>query len=229
MQLIVNADDFGMSVEGNVHTMELLDSGHIQSVSIMPNQPAFEHGIHMLRDAKLESCCGLHITLDDGPALSERMRNRTSDGRLAVGKSIFVLNRDLIAAVEAEIEAQVEKMIRAGIRPTHIDSHHHLHTRYSILVATMRVARRYGIPRIRLAGNINFPRSFANQLYRNMINTMIRSSGLARTRCFTYLDRYMRKPPHLSAGTTVELMVHPADKEDRQLLLSGEFAALRAK
>jgi len=51
--------------------------------------------------------------------------------------------------VEREIGAQVQRVIDAGITPTHLDTHKHAHLHPRMLDALLRVAADFGIRRIR--------------------------------------------------------------------------------
>lgn len=54
-----------------------------------------------------------------------------------------------VQEIELEIRAQIEKIRRAGIEPTHIDTHKHTHAHPWVLHALGRVARELKIPRVR--------------------------------------------------------------------------------
>jgi predicted glycoside hydrolase/deacetylase ChbG (UPF0249 family) len=66
------------------------------------------------------------------------------------------------AGVEGEIRAQVEKLLALGMKPTHVDGHINVHVHPVVFPALCRVARAYGIPRVRLPGgelaaSLSFP------------------------------------------------------------------------
>jgi chitin disaccharide deacetylase len=48
-----------------------------------------------------------------------------------------------------ELRAQVEKIVAAGIRPTHLDAHKHTHLMPPVLEAVARLAREFDIPWVR--------------------------------------------------------------------------------
>ncbi|HMF77552.1 MAG TPA: ChbG/HpnK family deacetylase, partial [Bryobacteraceae bacterium] len=52
--------------------------------------------------------------------------------------------------VEREFRAQIEKCLNAGLRPTHLDSHQHVHALPSLFRLVIDLAREYGIAGIRL-------------------------------------------------------------------------------
>jgi predicted glycoside hydrolase/deacetylase ChbG (UPF0249 family) len=82
---------------------------------------------------------------------------------LVQGKSVLDPSRDLPATlpelvstllqrklrVYEELVAQVQKIARAGIRPTHIDTHKHTHLLPPVLAAVAQIAHEYRIPWVR--------------------------------------------------------------------------------
>lgn len=54
--------------------------------------------------------------------------------------------------IEPEIRRQIEKFMDLGLKPTHIDSHFHIHVHPVIFPILARLAREYKIPRTRLPG-----------------------------------------------------------------------------
>ncbi len=57
---------------------------------------------------------------------------------------------DLLDQLDREIEAQFDRLEKAGIRPTHIDSHHHLHMHPAIFELVCRHASRRAIRWVRI-------------------------------------------------------------------------------
>ena len=51
--------------------------------------------------------------------------------------------------LEGEARAQIERCLAAGLDPTHLDSHHHLHLLPGIWARMLTLAREYRIPVIR--------------------------------------------------------------------------------
>ncbi len=125
--------------------------------------------------------------------------------------------------MEAELCVQGQRVIDAGILPTHFDSHHHLHTHFSNIRVVLRVARRFGIRYLRLAGNLYFPPSPIKRCYRSVINHMIWRAGFAGTTYFTFVHYFLPHAPDLGAKTRVELVVHPGIDKDYALLNSEPY------
>lgn len=152
-QLIINADDFGISRGVNNGILEAAQSGGITSTSLIVNLPDSS-------DAVARACqcsgisVGLHLNLTVGNAL-------TGQSSLTHGGSaeFYPLSRLLAAAslgmidesdVERECLAQIDRMTRAGFPPTHVDSHRHVHIHPAIYPAVLRAVQARRIPHLRL-------------------------------------------------------------------------------
>jgi chitin disaccharide deacetylase len=62
----------------------------------------------------------------------------------------YLLGRIRPAEVTRELEAQVARVFGAGIRPTHLDSHQHVHVLPGVLDSVLHVSRHFDVPWVRL-------------------------------------------------------------------------------
>ena len=132
-RLIVNADDFGLTRGINRAIAELHQAGALTSATLMASGPAFDDAVAIAR-AHPALGVGCHIVLTDGtpvcpphtvPTLCPNQRTfRTS---LAAFARDLLLHRIDPADIQREALAQFNKIERAGIRPTHFDTHKHTH------------------------------------------------------------------------------------------------------
>jgi predicted glycoside hydrolase/deacetylase ChbG (UPF0249 family) len=127
--LIVHADDVGMTHAVNAATIRALESGGVNSASIMVACPWFPE-IADYAETHKDADFGLHLTLT-----AERVYYRW--GPVAPRDKVPSLvdengyfRHDWTAEthiepkeVEQEIRAQIERAYAMGIRPTHLDSH----------------------------------------------------------------------------------------------------------
>src|SRR6266436_3321343 len=127
--LIVHADDVGVTHSVNAATIKALDTGLVNSASIMVPCPWFPE-IADYAKSHPDIDFGLHLTLT-----SERVYYRW--GPVAPRDRVASLVdengyfwHDWTAAmriepkeVELELRAQIERAYAMGIRPTHLDSH----------------------------------------------------------------------------------------------------------
>jgi predicted glycoside hydrolase/deacetylase ChbG (UPF0249 family) len=156
--LIINADDFGMCHDENQATIERLSGGLFTSSTILVTCPWFEEAAEFAR-AHSGADLGVHLTLTSewarykwGPVLGRRTVSSLVDDRgylWADVESVFA--NDRLDEAEAELRAQVDKALAAGIDVSHLDSHMGpLHLRADYHEIYLRMARDYRLP-IRLA------------------------------------------------------------------------------
>ena len=127
--LIVHADDVGMTHAVNTATIKALESGGVNSASIMVPCPWFPE-IADYAKAHAETDFGLHLTLTAervyyrwGPvAPRDKVTSLVDDNgyiRHDWAPETHIDPKD----VEQEIRAQIERALAMGVRPTHLDSH----------------------------------------------------------------------------------------------------------
>ena len=136
-RLIVTADDFGDTPAVNQAVVRAYREGVLRYASLMVLRP------HAREAARLAAenpglGVGLHLEL-------------CADAPEAAGMRYFFDPRAR-AGLEGEIRAQVEALLALGVRPTHADGHINVHAHPVVFPALCRVAREYGIPRVRLPG-----------------------------------------------------------------------------
>lgn len=154
-QLIINADDFGMSREVNEGTKKGIKQGVITSVSVMTNMPYFDDAIAFLKQHTHVSV-GLHFNVTEGAPLQKptivahllREDNNFFAWPFLIGRAI--LSKDeVIPEIADELKLQYLKLEKTGLKITHIDSHHHIHLFPSILKQVFNFAKEKKIASIR--------------------------------------------------------------------------------
>ncbi len=155
--LIVNADDLGWSEGVNRGIAEAHRHGIVTSASLLANGPAFVLAVEQARTTPGLGV-GVHLNLSDGPptAEPETVTSLLNDaGQFAGGPESLLLKmarRGIdFGEVEREWEAQISKVRDAGIAPTHLDGHKHVHMLPGLLDIALRLAKRHGIAAIRVA------------------------------------------------------------------------------
>jgi hopanoid biosynthesis associated protein HpnK len=154
-QLILNADDFGLTRGVNEGIVRAHRQGILTSATLMANSPAFDDAVAQAKAAPTLGV-GCHLVLVGGTAVSPPAEIPSlvdADGKfpatlpqlVAKVSSGAVRLRD----IEMELRAQIEKVRRAGIEPTHLDTHKHTHAHPKVMNALGRVAREMGIRRVR--------------------------------------------------------------------------------
>jgi chitin disaccharide deacetylase len=155
-QLIVNADDFGLTEQLSRGILDAHREGIVTSTTLMANGGAFDSAVTLSRRAP-QLGIGVHLNLTEGvpvspawriPTLANREgRLHLSPGRLLRG----ILTRQVdLADVEIELRAQVAKVCRAGISPTHLDGHKHVHVLPGVSEIVIRLAQQFSVRCVRV-------------------------------------------------------------------------------
>ena len=149
-QIIINADDFGLSQGVNRGIYHLFKQQVVTSASFMVNLPGFDQGIQILRADPWLSV-GLHLNLTYGrPLLPQSEVETLVDGQgNFFKKPAQVLGKGSLSEMEKEFRAQAERFLVTGFRPTHLDTHHDLHVDLRVLRILIKLAKVYNIPVIR--------------------------------------------------------------------------------
>jgi predicted glycoside hydrolase/deacetylase ChbG (UPF0249 family) len=178
----VSGDDLGLHPGINAGVVRCHREGIVTSASLCPNGAAFEDAVGALRDAP-ELDVGVHLTLvGEAPLLpSGRLPTLAPDGRLPTRfTSLFLglaLRRVREAEIEEEMTAQVARARDSGLRPSHLDSHQHVHLHPAVLPAALRVARRFGIGAVRAS-----PRLVSRTSLRSALLTLASRRGMRQMR-----------------------------------------------
>ena len=155
--LIVNADDLGWTGGINRGIVEAFHHGIVTSTSLLANGAAFAGGVEAARSAPGLGV-GVHLNLSDGPPVADRETVTSllnNDGEFAGGPESLLLRRARrglsLAEVENEWDAQIQKVRDAGISPTHLDGHKHVHMLPGLFEIALKLAKRHDIGAIRVA------------------------------------------------------------------------------
>jgi predicted glycoside hydrolase/deacetylase ChbG (UPF0249 family) len=133
-RLIINADDFGLTPGINRAIAELHDAGALTSATLMANVPAFDDAVAIAR-ARPTLSIGCHILLVDGTPVSDPAGiatllgpdRRTFRNSLAAFSLAVLRGHVRPEEIARESLAQIQKLQRAGIAVTHVDTHKHTH------------------------------------------------------------------------------------------------------
>ncbi|MHC8285850.1 carbohydrate deacetylase [Pseudomonas sp. XS1P51] len=211
-QVIVNADDFGLSPNENAVILGAFQAGLISSATAMANMPAFEAACVMARHPLLEGRIGLHFNLTYGRPLSQSILGRTN---FCDSAGVFDLNlprhrlwlgrRDRDAVLE-ELEAQWQRCLDNGMRPSHLDSHQHVHNIWPIGEIVARFAAHQGVA-VRLARNLGQNLSLPKRVFKELLNRRLRSlAGITADYVCTPVDLRDLDVP---TDGVLEIVAHP--------------------
>jgi len=152
-RLIVNADDYNTDGDRNRGIIEAARNGIVSSVSVLTNLPWHDNAQQDLT-ASFNNNIGIHLNLTKGLPLTKGARTLTDQtGRFFSKLRAWrkaLLGSYCTGEIRMEFEAQINRLIRAGIMPDHIDGNNHIHVFPGIAAVTAGLAVQFGIPCIRL-------------------------------------------------------------------------------
>lgn len=146
--LIINADDLGLAPSVNTAIFDVFRAGNLSSATLMVNMPGTADAVARAKDHPGLGI-GLHFCLTEGKALVGPSTLTGADGTF-MDRTTLVrrVSRGRVAArdIRHEFEAQLARMHELGLRPTHTDSHQHVHMVPRIFQAIAPVLREAGLP-----------------------------------------------------------------------------------
>jgi len=214
LQVIVNADDFGLNEPTNAVILRAFHSGLISSATAMANMPAFRNACALARQQPmLRGRVGLHVNLSHGRPLSEAILqepafcNGAGEFEFGLSRKSLWLSRRTRQAVERELAAQWQHCLSLGLLPSHLDSHQHVHNIWPIGEILARFAAREGVP-VRLARNIGRNIGSGKRLFKSLLNRRLRQlAGSTADHVCTPVDLRDGLVPE---DGVLEVVVHPS-------------------
>jgi predicted glycoside hydrolase/deacetylase ChbG (UPF0249 family) len=153
----VNADDLGWTVGVNRGVAEAHRNGIVTSASLLANGAAFAEAVDLARETRGLGV-GVHLNLSDGPPVAPREWVPSlvnAAGQFEGGPDGLLLKiatRGLsMREVQTEWEAQIAKVRAAGVEPTHLDGHKHVHMLPGLFEIALRLAKGHRIGSIRVS------------------------------------------------------------------------------
>ena len=215
IRLIVNADDFGWTRDVNEGIVYAHRKGILTSTTLMAGGAEFADAVRLAAETPTLDI-GCHLTLVQG--VSSLTGKPLPEDIPSLLHSIASRRMDLYG----ELSAQVNKILSAGIAPTHLDAHKHTHILPPVASAVARIVRETGIRWVRRPfdfGGLAGPTKWSARLMRTQrpgLQRKLRDAGALATDHFAgfaltgYLDetKLLELVDRLPDGST-ELMCHP--------------------
>jgi predicted glycoside hydrolase/deacetylase ChbG (UPF0249 family) len=255
--LVVNADDLGVSRGATLGIIAAHRDGIVSSASLAVTTDFYDHALETCVRGNPGLGCGLHLTLTSGKPVSPPCAVP-----LLVGGDGFFRWRflpllraasrnprsTLLDQIELEIEAQLQRLARDGVRVDHIDGERHVHLIPGIFERVAAAAKRHHIPYVRMGREIGllpgsgqalvvaagggFAKSWLLSALSRRARGILRRDGGGQVRSadhfasYVYsgrldlvLERILAGPPR--PGVT-EIMVHPGNPgESREIVLGN--------
>ncbi len=221
IQIIINADDLGMSAKVNEAIFRAMEDGVITSATILSNGSAVVPAARMLH--LFPDCSfGVHLNLTEFQPLcagSYAALSTILDGHNCFsGNAIreVRIGAPMLKGIYREWCAQIDNLIALGVQPSHLDAHHHVHTIPQMLPDLAALRRRYRINKVRISRNLYDPVAPASKTLlakKWFYNHALRCIGFKTTRIFTDLEAFIKicavRPPR---EQLIELMTHPGSE-----------------
>lgn len=219
--VIINADDFGLTDGCNKGIVKGIKDGVVTSTTVMMNMPYANKGIEMLKSMSFKSA-GVHLTLTCGePTLpAEEIPSLVDNENRFYRRRAELFPKLRLEEVEKELRNQIELFIKTGSKPSHLDSHHHIHMYDGIREVVAKLAKEY-----------NLPLRYANEETKQYL----KENNIPTTDNFS-MDFYgkntsinrMKEILENASNGTIEIMVHPAIV-DKELESLSSYSANRSK
>jgi hopanoid biosynthesis associated protein HpnK len=149
-QLVVTADDFGLSLEVNEAVERAHRQGILTAASLMVSAPATADAVTRARRLPRLNV-GLHLVLVEGtPTLPSHRVPGLLDGEGRLRRDMarlgahLVLSSSLRRQLAQEVAAQFEAFSATGLVLDHVDAHKHFHLHPLVARELVKHAERYG-------------------------------------------------------------------------------------
>lgn len=236
MKVILHSDDFGFDNDTLEATIDCFEKGALTSCTVMVNCEASEDALKYARNHP-EFSYGVHLTYVDGhrdglkPVCSSSIIPSLvhDDGTFLesddVRKKALLLKLPKKEVI-VESQAQIDKMEKAGVKVSHLDSHGHLHKFLSILYSMkhLKVAGK-PVERVRASQNVYVVQPSKKSLvywlnkyfnwylkhnFRNPEYFYMSANNLDTG----WADTILAKMDKLPQDAIIEIGVHPGHKEE---------------
>ena len=147
LNLIMNADDLGLTPGCNQGIIKALTQGIVTDTTLLVNTNYTQDAVEQLKQHNINKV-GLHLNLTFGQPLLSRQEvpslvDEQGHFRRKAAEAVTYMKP---AEIKRELIAQVEKFQEIGLGLTHLDSHHHVHTYPEVLGIAIELAQELRVP-----------------------------------------------------------------------------------
>ncbi|MHC1682152.1 MAG: ChbG/HpnK family deacetylase [Clostridiaceae bacterium] len=215
MKLIINGDDFGLTLGVSRGILKALKEGILTDTSAMANMPRFEESAKLAISEGINEM-GVHLNITCGkPTIPvDRVTTLINKNGTFNKDNLNSLDKVDLHQIEEELRGQISRFQVTGLKINHFDGHHHFYLINSkVLEIVTMLAKEYNVP-LRTIGdkdneyvknnNIKTPNYFSKSFYNENIKEEI---------FIEIINKYKDK------DITLEIMSHPAvlDSELREI------------
>jgi hopanoid biosynthesis associated protein HpnK len=255
-RIVINADDFGISSGVNKAVAQAHTEGVLTSTTIMANMPAADEAVKIAKQLP-DLGVGVHLNLSEGRPLSKDgcvdcLLDDNGSFALTPAKLslLSIARRKIRNAIRTELAAQIQWAIDNDLKPTHLDSHKHIHSFPIIFPIVCDLARRFEIAAIRFTLEpkqlLTMPWPLPSEGGRKRAKTIrimakinrIQNSALLKTDCLLGVAHtgkidvnFFKAVALYNSAATAEIMTHPGldngpKQKQSRMQRKGEFEAL---
>lgn len=216
--LRINADDFGIDENRTKAILEGFKLGVVTHTTAMANMPYFDEAMKFAKQDGISDKVGLHLNLTEGPAMTDPIKDCPffcdKEGNFKVDFHLSMKNRIMLPhkyypILKEEIEAQMRKFRETGSTNTHLDSHHHVHTDFTVAKVAFPLAKKYGFKTIRLSRNLSNELGMIKKVYKFIYNKVKVPKDCRWSDWFGGFEDFKSNIQMVRNGDVVEIMVHP--------------------
>jgi chitin disaccharide deacetylase len=230
--LIINADDWGRSVEETDAAFRCYEKGRITSVSAMVFMKDSQRAADLAKENGVD--VGLHLNLTEKftantcPLVVRHAHERIARYLISAKYSQLLYNPFLTKEISHSYEAQAAEFERLyGNRPSHVDGHHHMHLCGNLLWSSAIPAG------TRMRRNFSFwpgEKSWLNRAYRALVDHRLARKYRLPDYFFclsqSIQENKLERVEALARSSKVELMTHPVVPTESDFLMGHEFRAM---
>lgn len=217
-RIIINADDFGISEKVNKSIIDLMISGNISSATLIANGEAIHEAIESKKNFPNISY-GIHLNCSEGSPFhfDDNLQKILDKNGHYNNNSIkkIGLKFNILKSIYKDWSKQIIFLQKHGLEISHLDSHHHMHTRPILMPVIRKIQKEFKIYKIRNTMNLYGKGngiSMIKSTNKKLWQIAMRANGAKMTDYFSSLDAFVSSKPNLS-NKTIELMVHPGHKD----------------
>ena len=220
--LIISADDFGISRLADVNILRLAESGKVDRVAVMMSPNLSDREAERLKNSNVKIDIHLHLIRDDSDYwLGNRRLKEGAVKRMVAFVFNYLTGRAGEEKIALKWAIQIENFFEVfGRYPDGIGSHEYIHFFPPYFRAVLKLAKKYEVPYVRLGSSRysceNKVARILNWLRRKNI-AVFEKSGLATSQYMISLDwseNISKIFEIVPKEGTVELVCNPEREEE---------------
>lgn len=223
-QLIIHADDYGLTRSVSQGIIRAHRNGVVTSASVMINLAQRADIIELLENPSLD--IGVHLNLTVGKSVLPKEKiphlvdkngyfhKRKTEKRPVNDDGVVIFDDVPVEEIILEMETQIRHFMGFDLEPTHLDSHHHIHTDPKVLEAVIFSALNYNLPL----------RTINPEMREKVRSRGVRTNDYFEGRFFGIDSINFQNMANILADISdgvTELMCHPGEVSDELGKISG--------